>query len=587
MPHKQQGSTTIDTKLDLDQFSLKIANFKCFGDTPQGFDRIKPFNLIIGKNNSGKSSLLDIMPCLVTNNFEFLPILWHHHDSPGIFAKQTIPSELLEKHVRKYARKISNNSSYENRMMQKYEGAVIEWRMGGLSDECTVESENPKFQQINWMLDSFISQDDFERELSKAMTNPFANREFQRITAERNIIPEPDSGDIKKLVKSDGSGVTTIIQKYITKSNLPRDLIKITLLFHLNQIFAPDLKFTDIDCQQHEDTKWEIYLHEEHKGLIPLSQSGSGLKTIIIVLVNILLMPQVKNKDPSVFIYGFEELENNLHPALLRNLLLYLFEHAKKTGALFFLTTHSNVAIDSFSHNKDAQIIHVTHNGQEALCRTVKTYVENQGVLDDLDVRASDLLQSNCVIWVEGPSDRTYINRWIDLFTDGNLKEGFHFQCVFYGGKLLSHLSSDSPDEIEERIALLRVNRKCCLVMDSDKKSARAHINKTKKRLREEIDETEGFSWVTNGREIENYLPVSSIKKLLGVNANQVERYEKFLEYLDATKKGSGKLLKSKAAFSESIVPLLDKSDCFSVLDLEEQISELCKFIKKCNGIET
>src|SRR5438105_3835229 len=42
-------------------FSLKASNYKCFGAEPQGFEAIYPINLVIGKNNSGKSALLDLV----------------------------------------------------------------------------------------------------------------------------------------------------------------------------------------------------------------------------------------------------------------------------------------------------------------------------------------------------------------------------------------------------------------------------------------------------------------------------------------------------------------------------------------------
>ena len=45
----------------LDDFSVKIRNYKCFAGEAQGFESIKPINLIIGKNNSGKSSLLELI----------------------------------------------------------------------------------------------------------------------------------------------------------------------------------------------------------------------------------------------------------------------------------------------------------------------------------------------------------------------------------------------------------------------------------------------------------------------------------------------------------------------------------------------
>src|SRR5205823_1202509 len=106
-------------------------------------------------------------------------------------------------------------------------------------------------------------------------------------------------------VFGDGRGVTNIIQNFINKSQLPSDLVEVTLLKELNQVFKTDATFTDIVCQQLENGMWEIYLEEETKGRIPLSHSGSGLKTIIIVIVYIHLVPFTRNIKLSEFVFGF------------------------------------------------------------------------------------------------------------------------------------------------------------------------------------------------------------------------------------------------------------------------------------------
>lgn len=414
-------------------------------------------------------------------------------------------------------------------------------------------------------LERIPDKERYENQLASEMPNPLAGREFRCIFAERNIVPEIDTSALD--VGGDSSGVTNIIQNFINKASLPSSIVEETLLEQLNQIFFPDAKFTDIVCQQLEDGKWEIYLEEQHKGRIPLSQSGSGIKTVMIITVHLLLVPEVLGKQLNKFIFGCEELENNLHPALLRRLLSYLFNCAKSDGTLFFLTTHSNIAIDVFSRNEDAQIIHVTHDGEKAGCQTVRTYVDNCGVLDDLDVRASDLLQSNCIIWIEGPSDRIYITRWIELFTGGELIEGFHYQCVFYGGRLLAHLSSDNPSEVSGGIALLRVNRNCCVIMDSDKRAAQTRINNTKRRIESEINKIGGFSWITKGREIENYIAASAISSHFGIEAGQVGQYEEFASYLDDLQPEAGRFfLRQKPLFAEKVVPHLTSESGLAVL---------------------
>ncbi|MEZ4770015.1 MAG: hypothetical protein R2844_16480, partial [Caldilineales bacterium] len=71
--------------------------------------------------------------------------------------------------------------------------------------------------------------------------------------------------------------------------------------------------------------------------------------------------------------------------------------------------------------------------------------------------RASDILQANCIIWVEGPSDRIYLKHWLRTIAP-ELDEGIQFSIMFYGGRLLSHLSADDA-EIDEFISLRKINQ--------------------------------------------------------------------------------------------------------------------------------
>src|SRR5690606_2795615 len=126
----------------------------------------------------------------------------------------------------------------------------------------------------------------------------------------------------------------------------------------------------------------------------------------------------------------------------------------------------------------EAQILHVKHNGKYAKMSKVETFIEKKGIIDDLDVRASDLLQSNGIIWVEGPSDRIYLNKWIELYSNSEIKENVHYQIVFYGGRLLSHLSVD-PNINPDLINILKVNSNCIFIMDSDKRRKNEPLNTT------------------------------------------------------------------------------------------------------------
>lgn len=385
-----------------------------------------------------------------------------------------------------------------------------------------------------------------------------------------------------------GSGATNILRRFINITSYPRELVEETLLAELSRIFNPDSNYRGITTRTaQEGTAWEIFLQEAAKGRIPLSHTGSGFKTILLVLMFLHLMPNVEKTPLNDYIFAFEELENNVHPALQRRLLLYLREFAMNKGCVFFLTTHSNVIIDMFNRDDQAQIIHVTHDGEKAYARYAQTYIDNKGILDDLDIRASDLLQANSIVWVEGPSDRLYINRWIELWTDGELKEGIHYQCMFYAGRLLAHISADDPKaSSQDAVAIFRLNRNAAIIIDSDKKSYDDDINNTKRRISQEIEKMGGIVWITEGKEVENYIPTGIIAQLYGKSdLPALDKFEDMSDYLNnKIKDGEGKKFeKKKPEFAANICPLFTKDNIQNVLDLSTKLNEVCNKIREWN----
>lgn len=563
---------------ELLNFSIKVKNFKCFGEPEQGFDQIKPINIIIGRNNSGKSSLLEIIRAVTgkKDKADFPDKQWHKGSPPVIILEAPLAEDEIK---RTFPPKTFGGGLIGDHWLvgQQFLGKIIKWQ---------VSKEGSKFisiRECKTLNPSIESLPGYFETLARVKKTPFNGKIFKHIFAERDINQESDNPTLE--VDGSGKGSTNIIQNFINKASLPRNLVEDIILKELNLIYKSDAVFNSIICQQLENETWEIYLEEKTKGRIPLSESGSGLKTIILVLVFLYLVPHVEEKKLNEYIFAFEELENNLHPALIRRLLEYLYKIYREHGCLFFLTTHSSIVIDLFSKNKDAQIIHVFHNGETAECRRAKTYIENRDILDDLDIRASDLLQANGVIWVEGPSDRIYLNRWIELWSANELKEGTHYQCVFYGGRLLAHLDACDPKALHDGVSILNVNRNAMILIDSDKIGEDAPLNETKKRIINEIEAIKGIAWVTKGREIENYIPSEAISKLCGQESrSQVGQYEAFFEYLDPILNEKGTCYsQNKPLLAKKISPYFTKENISQVLDLPERLDAICQRIREWN----
>jgi len=242
--------------------------------------------------------------------------------------------------------------------------------------------------------------------------------------------------------------------------------------------------------------------------------------------------------------------------------------------------------IDSFSTNPNSQLIHITNDGNVSKSSTILSYKGTKHIIDDLGIKASDILQSNGVIWVEGPSDRNFINKWIEL-VNPDLKEGLHYSIMFYGGRLLSNLSFDFDWLKKELIPLLKINRNAFVVIDRDGKTIRAKLNQTKKRINEEIGT--GNCWVTQGREIENYLTNKTISNWLKSEHNISSKVENDKNIkLEENIFNSGKNIKlqynlNKTVFSSEIIEYIDHSN-LEVLDLKLRINNLVEQIEIWNS---
>ena len=322
-----------------------------------------------------------------------------------------------------------------------------------------------------------------------------------------------------------------------------------------------------------------------------LGRSGSGLKTVLLVLLNLLVVPEVEEKTKSEFVFGFEELENNLHPAILRRLFRYLEEYSLSNDCPIFLTTHSSVAVDFFGASENAQIVHVTHDGEAARTATVSAHFDQLRVIAELGARPSDLLQANGVVWLEGPSDRVYLNRWIELFTGGDLREGRDYQCAFFGGSLLAKNQVKAAEDADPNLAnLFEINSNIIVVCDSDRSSAKAGLKDRVRRIKQEVSETpNGHIWITRTREIENYLPGQVLAETLGKGGlPDPEQWENFYprQRVDSSywEPEVGRSSVDKVDLAVACTPHMTKEAMTERFDWQARMTEIVDCIRGWSG---
>ena len=547
-----------------------VKNYKCFDETGGGFDRIYPINVIIGKNNSGKSSLIDLVNFLTQPVIEFNAI-----------GRDNTKSEVMVSH------KLTEDEVAVGFQRNTSGGGIpginhFEYGKKFINHFCTyLLTHNKKtFQKIEA---TFIDEArEYFIKIARNLVNPLKGLSFCHLAAERDITQE--AGNTHQLA-ANGKNATSLIQVIINEVNRDSHLIETKLLEELNKIVQPDIEFSRILVQLLNGNTWEIYFEDVNNKRIALSKMGSGIKTILLVLLNLIIRPEIDNKSKDTYVFAFEELENNLHPALQRRLYEYIKNYSEKYSAYFFITTHSNIVIDTFGTYDKAQMIHVTNDGEKSKTSTILSAKSTKEVLKDLDIRASDLLQSNGIIWVEGPSDRIYVNKWLQIFSP-ELTEGLHYSIMFYGGRLLSNLSFDFDWLDKEIIPLLKINTNAFIIIDRDGKITSPKLNATKLRINEEIGDDS--CWITKGREIENYLSNETISKWLHkklnttytINNDKNEKIETNIKNANSRIKLKYNL--NKRFHSSEIANFIDENT-MNVLDLEVKLGLLIQNIKNWN----
>lgn len=541
-----------------------IKNFRSFDSDGIFLDNLKKINVIIGKNNCGKSNVL-----------RFLQILHFNLNELSKF-----PNDLTNQHRRNglsaiISIKIKGDSFPHNKENLRsikgfdYDTFLENYHIFNFD----IVSKNFEFPQIfndlEWQhLIPFQTQ--YTRADKSLLLNIIKERWRQTIELNikntfKDLIYIPHLRVIKEGHEFGDSNSSingsNIISKMFEMQNPKIGDERSREKFNTIQTFVRDLINKPDLIIEIPHTKEEIVLTIDQNRL-PLDSFGTGIHQLVMLCSTLVI-----HENSIVCI---EEPEIHLHPELQRKFINFL----GKTKNVYFITTHSNVFLDS---RYNTSIYHVQNDSIKSTIFNANQTTKTFTILNDLGYQSSDILQSNGIIWVEGPSDRTLLLKWISLI-DNSLIEGLHFSIMFYGGRLLSHLSFENEKIIQELIPLLKLNRNAFVIMDRDGFSNNTKINETKTRIKNELGDRN--SWITKGREIENYLTEKTLKNWLQVEKIRIDSNKKLENIL--SKITTKKYQSAKSKYSIEISKNIEIND-LEILDLKLKMNQLIKAIKGWN----
>ncbi|WP_175425516.1 AAA family ATPase [Trinickia violacea] len=399
--------------------SFRVQNYKCFVDT--GEIKLTPgFNVFIGRNDAGKSALMEALSLRHTHNpHRSLETVRTPTSEPPSSAPTSVAYDLSPEELRQHLTALASfflptgpnasasvfatfrslletgdrfNADWANGVVVKADLAGL----GGLRRDANryasvLNLAHPSDVQLalqNEITGSYSSY-------GVVLANWLRDKAYA-FRAERLGLGRCAAGPDKVL--SPNAQNLAAVLNVLSSSNPARYK---RLVEHVRIVFPHISGITSVivEGSSVEARVWSIPLESERSDLsVPLNQSGTGIGQVLAILYVV-----VTSDLPSVIL--IDEPQSFLHPGAVRKLLEILRSYSQHQ---YIITTHSPT------------LITLTENDQLfAVRRQEGTNVSTVALIDpnrqddlrmslaDVGVRLGDVFGADAILWVEGKTEET------------------------------------------------------------------------------------------------------------------------------------------------------------------------------------
>ena len=478
--------------------SFKIENFKCFKAT----DTIPletGFNVFIGQNNSGKSSIIEALR-MINFTRPHLTSIDHSTELVDPACKLQIDIEIdasefkrfflknnhsggipVEEHARlqqgfdqnSYLRTFFDKGtfrcevSYSSQLGLSIKGpfkhSLVKNQFGTAFIQFRPTSDKKNLELVGYG----AGGSDVENKMWSAYVNSTFHFDPQRIISGRSGYPEA------VMLSTNAANLARCILELNENPLLHEKYCKLV------SYIIPSIKWIVASNPEGQNvTEIKISAFEKNsfvrEQLIPLSESGTGVGQVLAILY-----VAMTSKDPRIIM--IDEPNSFLHPAASKKLIEVLREYDHHQ---YILTTHSSEIISA----AEPRMLHLTRwTGRESVIKkgTGSDLRHKELVLADLGVSMADVFGANAIVWVEGMTEQLCFPKLLSAgankYTEDVKFVGLKEVGPFDKAKLSAKLLWDAYEKLAQADALTPPTVAFCLDRESRQKNEIAEIEKLSK----------------------------------------------------------------------------------------------------------